>query len=73
MKKEIINFKKIRRLELLNKTINKQNAQDLNNDKFFEELEKASLNNKEFIQSFNLIDDTINKYINNLKIQYTKA
>ena len=73
MKKEIINFKKIRRLELLNKTINKQNAQDLNNDKFFEELEKASLNNKEFIQSFNLLDDTINKNINNLKIQYTKA
>ena len=73
LEKEINNFNSIRRLDNLDKTINNQNEKFLNIDISFEELEKTSLNNKEFIQSYNLLDDTINKYINNLKIQYTKA
>ena len=73
LEKEIINFNAKRKLDNLNKTINNQNIQDLNIDKSFEEIEKTSLNNKEFIQSFNLFDDKINECINNLKTQYKEA
>ena len=74
LKKEIANYKRIRRLEETDdeKLTYKQQAADLKLDKTFQELKTTSKSMKEFIQSFSLFynfDDKINKYINDIEYQ----